>query len=231
MPELVADCPRCGAKKIAFDVTAYHHVGKQHNWQSWFEAFSLCRNCNRTTLFVLSQQRCADGDPLSHSGIVQVASLNNFYTVEGYISLKDFHHAQPPDHVPTAIKAVFDEGATCLAVECFNAAGTMFRLCVDMATRNLLPQQDTNGLNAAIRRSLGLRIPWLLDNKLLPETLRELSTCIQQDGNDGAHAGTLQKAEAEDLLDFTTALLERLFTEPERLRLAKQRRDARRAKS
>jgi len=46
--------------------------------------------------------------------------------------------------------------------------------------------------------------------------------------NDGAHAGSLTKVDAEDLLDFTTSLLERLFTEPERLKLAEARRAARR---
>jgi hypothetical protein len=52
--------------------------------------------------------------------------------------------------------------------------------------------------------------------------------CIKEDGNDGAHEGTLKKEDAEDILDFTVALLSRLYTEPERLRLAKLRRDKRR---
>ena len=55
-----------------------------------------------------------------------------------------------------------------------------------------------------------------------------MSSCVKDDGNDGAHAGTLKKADAEDILDFTVALLERMYTEPERLRLAKARRDSRR---
>jgi hypothetical protein len=51
---------------------------------------------------------------------------------------------------------------------------------------------------------------------------------VREDGNDGAHDGTLGKEDAEDLLDFTTALLERIYTEPERLRLAQERREKRR---
>jgi hypothetical protein len=58
--------------------------------------------------------------------------------------------------------------------------------------------------------------------------VREISTCIREDGNDGAHQGTLTKEDAEDLLDFTTALLERLFTEPRRLEIAQERRKERR---
>jgi hypothetical protein len=42
------------------------------------------------------------------------------------------------------------------------------------------------------------------------------------------HAGTLKKEDAQDLLDFATALLERIITEPARLRLAKERREKRR---
>lgn len=116
-----------------------------------------------------------------------------------------------------------------MAVGCYNAAGTMFRLCVDITSRSKLPEGDADGLNTRVRRDLGLRLPWLFDNRYLPEDLRDLSTCIKEDGNDGAHRGTLTKEDALDLLDFTEALLKRVYTEPERLRLAKERRDARRA--
>ena len=84
------------------------------------------------------------------------------------------------------------------------------------------------GLNNKTRRDLGLRLPWLFDNGKLPTEVRELSTAIREDGNDGAHQGTLTKNEAEDLLDFTTALLERIFTVPMRLQIAKERREKRR---
>jgi hypothetical protein len=74
---------------------------------------------------------------------------------------------------------------------------------------------------------LGPRLKWLFDNKHLPEALRELSLCIKEDGNDGAHVGSLSKSDAEDVLDFSASLLERLYTEPEQLRIAKERRDKR----
>ena len=68
----------------------------------------------------------------------------------------------------------------------------------------------------------------MFEHGMLPSGLKELSTCVREDGNDGAHAGTLKREDAQDLLDFTTALLERIYTEPEKLRLAKERRDKRR---
>jgi len=72
-------------------------------------------------------------------------------------------------------------------------------------------------------------LEWLFRNKLIAAELESLSACIREDGNDGAHAGTLSQTDAEDLQDFTFELLERMYTEPERLRLAKERRDQRRA--
>ena len=106
----------------------------------------------------------------------------------------------------------------------------MFRLCVDLTTRKMLPdpKEETEGLNAKTRRDLGLRLPWLFDNGLLPENLRELAECIREDGNDGAHTGMLERPEAMDLLDFTTVLFERIYTEPEKLKLADKRREERR---
>ncbi len=92
----------------------------------------------------------------------------------------------------------------------------------------MLPQDDTNGLNRRIRRSLGLRLPWLFDQNILPEALRELSVCIKDDGNDGAHEGTLSEEDAEDILDFAYVMLERIYTEPKRIELAKERRSNRR---
>ena len=96
-------------------------------------------------------------------------------------------------------------------------------------TLGLIHRLPERGLNAKTRRDLGLRIPWLFENGHLPEALKELSSCIKEDGNDGAHGGNLSEADAADLLDFSAALLERIYTEPERLRLAKERREARRA--
>jgi hypothetical protein len=149
--------------------------------------------------------------------------------VEGHISLKDEITEAPPEHLPPNIEAAFQEGAACLAIGCANAAGTMFRLCVDLATKPMLPEGEVEGLNRGVRRNLGLRLPGLFDNGILPESLRDLSTCIKDDGNDGAHEGTLSNQDAADILDFTRVLLERIYTEPKRIELAKERRAARRS--
>ena len=232
MSDLVANCPRCGSRHITFDVTAAKIIRIKYEWQNWYEAFGICRHCNRSAIFVLSESVNGNYQHVHKVGLLKVdGALNNYVEVEGHISLKDSASVDPPEFLPQDIEAVFREGATCLAVGCYNAAGTMFRLCVDLATKSMLPQEETPRLNAKIRRDLGLRLPWLFENGRLPEPLRDLSSCIKEDGNDGAHTGNLKEADAADLLDFSAALLERIYSEPERLRLAKERREARRAQS
>lgn len=230
MSNLVEDCPRCGAQHVTFDLTAYTPVSVQHNWQTWYEAFCVCRHCRRSTVFVVSEKGLDEAEEISREGLHKTTlSVNKLVAVEDYISLKNAAAQPAPEHLPQDIKAAFDEGATCLAVGCVNAAATMFRLCVDISTRSLLPEDDKSGPNAKVRRDLGLRLPWLFSKGYLPEAVKELSICIKEDGNDGAHAGTLEEGDAENLLDFTIALLERMYTEPEKLRLAKEKRDLRRA--
>jgi len=228
MSELVADCPRCGAKNMTFDLVVQLPLFMKYKWQYWFEAFCICRRCNRSTTFVLSQKEIS-GTKEIEKGLQNLnRAVNQLMKIDSYISIKDTVSKQPPEHIPENIAAVFREGATCMSIECFNAAGTMFRLCIDLSTRAMLPPGEKEGLNSKIRRDLGLRLPWLFDNRILPESLRELSSCVKDDGNDGSHEGTLIKEDAEDLLDFTYALLERIYTEPKRLQLAKERRLARR---
>lgn len=229
MAELVADCPRCRSLKMTFDIKSQLYFQTKYDWQDWYEVFAVCRHCSRSTVFVLSLSEIQMRSEVERGVLGKTGpAANNYMNNEGFINLKDVMGTAPPDHLPEAIAGAFVEGATCLTVRCFNAAATMFRLCLDLTTRPLLPTQDEKGLNAKIRRNLGLRLPWLFDNGLLPVELRELSGCVKEDGNDGAHSGTLKKEDAQDLLEFTFAFLERVFTEPEKLRLAKERREERR---
>ena len=156
------------------------------------------------------------------------------FNVEGFINLRDNIDVKIPEHLPPEIENAFREGASCFAIGCYNAASTMFRLCVDLATRSLLPKESDASVvqpNSKQRRDLGLRLPWLFDQNILPTSLRELETCIHHDGNDGAHAGTLTQEDAADIQDFTTVLLKRLISEPKILEIAEARRIARRTES
>lgn len=217
-----------------FDVEACLPTVQSYGWKNHYEAFSICRNCRRSTVFTISARSANSEDHLfkTYGSILNSKqSLNRHFDVDGYVSVKDRAPAAPPEYVPPNIERAFVEGAACQAIDCHNAAAAMFRLCVDLATQDLLPNHDENGLNSKIRRSLGLRLAWLFANSKLPEALHDLSSCIKDDGNDGAHEGVLTKADTEDVCDFTHTLLERLYTEPARVRAVQDRRAARRAEA
>jgi hypothetical protein len=225
---LVEDCPRCGAKSVTFDVLAHQKLDPSPEGRLRFEGYSVCRACVRGTTFVVAQTDPNFTQNLRQQGLSMPGNLRTFMAVEGYVSIRETVAVRPPEHVPPDVADAFNEGATCLAVECFNAASAMFRLAVDLATRPLLPPETDTSINSRQRRDLGLRLAWMFDNGKLAPELRELSKAIREDGNDGVHRGTLTKPDAEDLLDFAVRLLERMFTEPERLRLAEVRRQSRR---
>lgn len=165
MSELVTDCPRCGASKITFDYLSSHTFQRRWGWQGWYNVFCVCRNCNQAVVFTLSDNDPDTARTIGKSGLKDiVGSLNNYFNIEGFLSLKDFVRVTPPDYVPDNIKSAFNEGATCMEVNCFNAGSTMFRLCIDLATKGLLPEGDILDLNKHIRRTLGLRLKWLFDN-------------------------------------------------------------------
>ena len=224
MSELLANCPRCGAMKTTFDLYGENYLGKESNWQKWFEIYSICRHCKKGTVFVVSQKSITSTfDSLYNFD----GNINYIVQIEKYINIKENSTDKPPEYLPKDIDKIFQEGITCKSVECFNASATMFRLCLDKATKSLLPDEDRDGLNNKIRRSLGLRIQWLISNNILSSALEDLAQCIKDDGNDGAHEGILSKTDLDDIYDFTYILLERLFTEPKKIELAKERRKLR----
>ena len=70
---------------------------------------------------------------------------------------------------------------------------------------------------------LGLRLAWLFENEKLPTGLKDLASVVKDDGNDGAHRGTVDQETAEDLVEFTELLLTQLYTQPHKVQIAKQR--------
>lgn len=235
MSLLVSDCPRCGSKSMTFDVKAQVYRDTYYKWQNWYEIFSVCRNCSRPTIFIVALSDINERDKFYKAdGLIKYEqALNQFFEIKRYVSIRDNVTLAPPEHLPNEIENAFTEGAACSSTGCYNAAACMYRLCVDLATRPLLPDANngTEGRpNSKQRRDLGLRLAWLFDNGILPASLRELAKCIREDANDGAHVGSLSKEDDEDLADFTIALLERLITEPMTLQLAEERRAKRRSK-
>lgn len=232
MALLVSDCPRCGAKRINFSIVGASQCGRFVDNRrtgisiDYFEIQCVCAECRRSTLFKANQ--ATSKSSLGNTDWrIAAFNLKDIASIEGVVSPADLSFDPPPEYLPSDIETAFNEGSKCLSIGCFNASATMFRLCLDFATKALLPPASEEP-NSKIRRSLGLRLNWLFDHHLLPEALRDLAECVKDDGNDGAHEGILDKESALDLRDFAFLLLERIYTEKARLEEAKRRRDERR---
>lgn len=222
MTTLIANCPHCGASRITFLIR-----GSQISSDYSGDLFCSCRECGESSIFEVETARVNLFnllDKAEHIGesLIKSLSLRDTPLVGGL---------KCPNDVPEHIEKIFNEGSRCASVGCSNASVAMFRLVVDMATRSLLPGEDTSISdlpNAKQRSSTYHRLEWLREKGLIPADLWSLADCVREDGNDAAHDGTLTADDAADIGDFTVALLERLFTEPARLRAAKARREIRR---
>ncbi|HZO56190.1 MAG TPA: hypothetical protein VFB63_26015 [Bryobacteraceae bacterium] len=148
MSEIVTDCPRCKARHMTFDVRACVPRKRRHDWQGRWEAFGVCRACDRPSIFIIAQKSSEDTAYLrEHDPLSLIGALHHYVNVEGFVNISDLGAQDPPEYLPKAIEEIFREGAKCTRVECYNAAATMFRLCVDLATKPLLPAGPTPGLN------------------------------------------------------------------------------------
>ena len=227
---LIHDCPRCGVKKLTFDVKGVIYVRKSDTRDKYAEVFSSCRECGHGTIFILSDE--SPNHLVDEYNILQRnGNLNSYCSIDGVVNFVEFLTIDPPSHLPPDVQKAFSEGARAHAVECWNASACMFRASIDIATKDLLPKDNSDGLDDNTRRSLARRLKWLFQSNRLQKDLKGLASCVKEDGNEAIHSTTLDKEDAVDLLDFTVALLERIYTEPEKIKTAEQRRRQRRAKA
>jgi hypothetical protein len=97
MAELVADCSRCGSKRITFDLTQENILGMEHGWQQWYEAFCVCRCCRKASIFVLAQATASSKRIVHQNGLVKLTgAVNQLMRIEGIVSKKDDASVEPP---------------------------------------------------------------------------------------------------------------------------------------
>jgi hypothetical protein len=103
----------------------------------------------------------------------------------------------------------------------------MFRKILDQISKAKLPPENGPTDNRT-RYNLKPRLEWRFAHNLLPKEIEQFADCIREDANDAVHNHPIGEAEANDVLDFTVELLERLYTMPGRLDANAARRSARR---
>ncbi len=244
----VFDCPSCNAKHSTFDVKGWANPIKRSDGNIIFELFSVCRSCKMSIVVAASINddiknsaifNIADKGTKSNAALIdsmQKILAENERDLALYFSNFEYFPViptglLPPEHIPENLKNIFNEATKCFSLSCYNASGAMFRLCLDITTKHLLETNQHLDPSSNDRRSIHNRLTWIFNHKVLPRGLEDLSRCIKDDGNDAAHDGNLGKIEAEDLLDFTYELLNNVYTQPERIKISKSRREQRKASS
>jgi hypothetical protein len=129
MSLLVVDCPRCGARKITFDVRDQVLRSTQYDWRNIYELFSVYRGCHAPTIFIVGLHSDAynakDSFYKENALVSYKGGLNQFFKIEGFVNLRDNTRQKPPEYLPEEIANIFNEGAACLVSRCNNAAATM----------------------------------------------------------------------------------------------------------
>ncbi len=247
MPHIIADCPNCGDTKREFEVSSTNccNLHKHYKsikefetnnpsleWGNKYELFTACKKCHYKIIFIIaepfSHETC---EYIKRSPPMEVEGLlNGIFEIEGIVRVCDNVACPAPDFIPQDIKAVFEESVKCLSMRCWNGAGAMFRTCLDIATKKMLPPKGTTGIKSSEKNYLAARIGWLFNNGKLPKDLKELAECIKDDGNVSVHVAGLTKEDAMETLRFTVMILEYVYTAPAQRKRAKQKRDTRKAK-
>lgn len=64
----------------------------------------------------------------------------------------------PPEYLPEELNKIFNEATKCLSIGGYNAAGAMYRLCLDMTIKYILQKnknlEPTSGDNKTIHNRL-----------------------------------------------------------------------------
>lgn len=241
---LVYDCPICNAKNSTFDVKGFGDLLSGQDDSLVVQLFSICRACskaicidsvfkkelfnNRTTALKIASSKISLVNYVALYLKERERDFGTVFSTFTYIPVIP-KLGKIPEHLPKDINDIFLEAIKCNSLNCYNAAAAMFRLCLDKTTKDLLNKNKNLNPTVDNSKTIHKRLIWIFQNKLLHSNLEELSKCIKDDGNDAAHDGNIGKVEANDLFDFTYEFLEQVYTQPERVRIAKERREQRRS--
>jgi Domain of unknown function (DUF4145) len=179
-----------------------------------FQHFDPDRYDFPVEVHLLQCPRC--GDP--------ILAGKELYGVDGEReSWSDPYKIYPPEKrdlsglVPSAIRSAFEEGERCFKARSFTAAAIMCRKTLE----GVCDKQGIKSRNLAdgIKK---LHAEGLIDNRLL-----EWSDALRLTGNAAAHGvGTsLNREDAQDVLDFTEAIVDYVFVLRNRFEDFKRRRE------
>lgn len=194
------DCPHCGTKHSGFTFRSEYARPKLRSGDMPWNVSCSCGHCEETVVFVV------------FAGVSGAPSVNMDSSPEYFRVMETYPKPQTPDapdHLPSNILRFFEQ-ATDNLTRNYDAAGMMYRKCIEAAFKNKFP--DYTG-------SQFQRINKAVENGELTTDLGEWAHQIRLDGNSAVHDDDpFTKQQAEDLHAFSEVVLMYLFTLPEMLR-------------
>ena len=125
--------------------------------------------------------------------------------------------ASPPEFTPEGVHAAFQEGVRVFAIECWNAASSMFITSINLATKDLISKIKIKEFDTYTFQNPAERLEWLFETERLPADLYDSASCVIENGYEEPYSETmLWEEEAKEFLDFTTALLGQIYPEPKK---------------
>lgn len=232
MALLQIDCPRCGAKSMTADVPVSVGLGDGREVLLW-EIFAVCRKCRKGSILKVQASEPMVGTLAMMGNFTPHnwdGSLDQCVDIVGGLDNSDFAPLAVPEYMSTSVQNAYVEALTNIRMGCPNAAAAMFRLALDLATKEkveAIPAEDPQP-NSEAKKALAKRVEWLFEQRLLPVNLKSLAKALRENANDGAHDGNLTMQDANDLYDFAEALMLEIYTRPGQIDAINQRRATRR---
>jgi len=217
MAFFVRDCVRCGVRRIQHQVIGQAYI-RDMNW----EVIGACPDCGSASIYYF-QLRAAGQQPMSFTN-------GNIEGPHSTLASQSVRIATVPlelsVHIPSRIAGLFREANECRQMTWYEAAGSMYRKTLDVATKHIFTHDprlaDKNPANALRSRIKAMGELGILDHDIV-----ELADIVALDGNDAVHdEDPYTKEEAEALEDLTFDLLDRLFVRPAKIAAVKAKQIA-----
>jgi len=215
---------------MSFDVygvsTVFARSAHRPNERSTrIELACKCHDCHTSTLFVLEATTLVGGQP-PKTAFGQNESPVAFGYEEIYSFPLSAVEPTPPD-TPEPAATFYHQAVAALAYGLYDAAGSMFRKCLESVTRSdSLVAHIPPDQHEQFRKSrLKARITKLKEVHAIPPALADLVDVIKEEGNGAVHDDVLyDKESAISLRNFTRTFLEQTFTIPKQISRVKGKR-------
>lgn len=216
MAFFVRDCVRCGVKSVQHMLVGQGHI-KHFDW----EVAGACANCKQVSVYALH---------LNSTGIAPSSYSENLENDGTRLAKTPVRIATVPahvsEHVPARIAGLFREANECRQMTWYEAAGSMYRKTLDVATKHIFTH-DPRLSDKKPANALRSRIKAMGEMGILEHDIVELADIVALDGNDAVHdEDPYTKEEAEALEDLTFDLLDRLFVRPAKIAAVKAKQIA-----